>query len=158
MATRDKAENHSTTSATRRRFGNKTQGYSLLEILVVVCIIAILSSIAFPSYQASVRKGRRTDAKSALTDAAALQEKWYFQYNQYTGDEANLAGSNSPEGYYTVDVQQPCGSANCFLMVATASGVQTDDKDCFKLTLDHTGTRRSYDSSNTETTGSADCW
>lgn len=122
------------------------KGFTLIEILIVVAIVGILAAVAYPSYQNSVQKSRRTDAKSALMDTAALQEKWYFQFNQYTTDIDALKGCDpaddcefTPEGYYQVTITQPCGDTSCYTLTADAVGAQLGDTSCLAFTLTHRG-------------------
>lgn len=68
----------------------KTLGFTLIELMIVVAVIAILASIAYPSYRDSVRKARRVDAKSALTDIAQMQETFFARNGTYTDDMTNL--------------------------------------------------------------------
>lgn len=60
-----------------------SKGFTLIELMIAVAVVGILAAIAYPSYQDSVRKSRRADAKSALLDAA--HERTVFtENNQYT--------------------------------------------------------------------------
>ncbi len=126
----------------------KHSGFTLIELMIVIAIIAILASIAYPSYQDSVRKSRRADGKIALTRAAALQEKIYMDQNSYTSDITKVGGGASPDGYYTITVtgQDGCKTTvsgidyySCFTMTATAIGAQAGDTACTPLTLSNTG-------------------
>lgn len=146
-----------------------TQGFTLIELMIVVVVIAILAAIAFPSYKSSVLKTRRSDAKTALTTAATLEERWYTQStpNSYTDDINNIGGNTSPEGYYDIRVDIPAGAScsvtrtglptlyYCYQITATATGAQLDDTNCKKLILDHTGLKTSLDSGDAASTG---CW
>ena len=137
------------------------KGFTLIEILIVIAIVGILAAVAVPSYQESVRKARRSDAKVVLEAAAAAQERWYFQYNRYTGSVDDIGGTSgmllSPEGYYTVNIDisaGTCGVANsCYVLTAAPviGGPQSSDTQCVNFSLSHTGAR-------TYTGSSSDCW
>jgi type IV pilus assembly protein PilE len=129
----------------------KHKGMTLIEVMIVVVIVSILAAIAYPSYQNSVQKSRRSTAKIALNQAAALQEKWYFQYSQYSADITTVGTSSTPEGFYTISVTAPtagCAIATCFHMVATAIGAQADDTDCATFTISSTGAKDAFTSGN----------
>lgn len=136
----------------------KKSGFTLIELLIAIVIVGILVSIAVPSYQKSVQKARRSDAKVALEKAAVLQEQHYFANSVFTTSTDDLGGSAttllSPEGHYTVTAALVGGNTNTFVLTATAllSSPQWDDTDCRKLILDNTGTRSSLDSANSDST------
>mgnify|MGYP003671127823 CR=1 FL=1 len=135
-----------------------SKGFTLIEIMIVVAIIGILVAVAYPSYQDSVQKSRRTDGKSVVVDTAALQEKWYFQQNRYTDDATDLGVTGSQEGFYTVNINQTaCGDdGSCFQVVATTAGVQVNDTTCTTFTIDHTGNKTAQDNNSNDTTSI--CW
>ncbi len=135
----------------------KNSGFTLTEVLIVVAIIGIITGVAYPSYLDSVRKARRTDATAALQDAAGLQEKQYFQFNQYSSNVSDVGGSASEEGFYTISVDHPCGDTSCFRMIATAMGAQASDQDCLVFTLDNTRAKLSF-SDSAGGTQTAECW
>lgn len=116
-------------------------GFTLIELMIAVVIVGVLASLAFASYNKSVQKSRRSDAKLALTQAATLQEQWYFQFNSYTNDVTNLGSSDatleSPDGHYIVVVNTP--TPDQYTLVATAVGSQLADTECRTMTLFHTG-------------------
>ncbi len=142
---------------TRKRAA-RSMGFTLIELLVALAIVGILAAVAVPTYQNSVEKSRRTDGKVALTQAATLQEQWFFQFNVYTNDVTNLGSSGatltSPEGYYTITAATASAGSE-FTLTATAIGNQLKDTNCRVLSLAHTGQKLSRDSGGST---SADCW
>lgn len=142
---------------------HKTKGLTLIELLIVVAIVAILGAIAYPSYQGSVQKSRRTDARAALTEIAALQEKHFFKDNAYNSDLTVVyGGTASKEGFYTLAVKTlaadtGCGAdGECFELTATTTGAQASDTTCSVFTLTNTGLKEAEDSGAVDTTSI--CW
>ncbi|PCH61792.1 MAG: pilus assembly protein PilE [SAR86 cluster bacterium] len=125
------------------------KGFTLLEILIVVAIIGILMSIALPSYQESILRAGRAEAKTVLLQVAADQERFYSTNNSYSLNAQPLqnpaiATRDSISGLYGVTVAA-CGAgaiANCFVATATPQLSQTDD-ECTTLTLSDVGVRGS---------------
>ena len=111
-------------------------GFSLIELMIAIVIIAILAGIVYPSYSQYLYETRRSDAWAALSAAAAAQERWYSINFSYTDDVNNLSGSTSPEGYYTISVVSD-GSSFTLTANAVSSGVQAADSACTAMTLDH---------------------
>ncbi|WP_156504400.1 type IV pilin protein, partial [Oleiphilus sp. HI0066] len=63
---------------------NKQQGFSLIELMIVVAIIGILAAIAYPSYQENVASTHRANAQSELMGLSSALERWYTQNNHYS--------------------------------------------------------------------------
>jgi len=137
-------------------------GFTLIEVVVVVGIIAIIAAFAYPGYKSQVNKTRRSDAHAALTTKVALQERWFTQSNSYTNNMSNLGGTGSGEGYYATSVTIPATAQctvtrtglptlfYCYTLTALAAGVQYDnDDECRTLSIDHTGKKTSTDSGGT---------
>jgi len=91
----------------------RVAGFTLIELMVTLVVAAILISIAVPSYQSQVRKSRRTEARNAVMDLAAREERYYSVNNAYTNvalelgygtDNAVITGRPIGSGYYTVSV------------------------------------------------------
>lgn len=75
------------------------KGFTLIELMIVVAVVAILAAIAYPSYSWAVRKGKRAQARTAILDLLQQQERYMTQYNIY------LKFSNS--GVVTVPASVP---------------------------------------------------
>ena len=122
----------------------KQKGFTLLELMIVVAIVAILASIALPSYQESMRKGRRADGMNKIMELAALQERFYSDNGGY-GTLAAIAGGaniNSDEGFYVVTaVLGGGGRPQTFILTATRQGAQVDDARCGDFTYTQAGVK-----------------
>ena len=151
--------------------GRRPAGFTLIELIIVIVIVAVLASIALPAYQDSMRKGRRADAKAGLMDAANRQERFMLDRSAYTRDMRNLGFGNDPmvseEGYYSIDVDESarddvCGYAfdpndnaqPCYVLTATpvSGGAQADDDRCTKFILSSSGAREA------EGSAASECW
>lgn len=73
-----------------------TQGFTLIEIMVVVAIIGILAAIAYPAYTESVFKGRRAQGRTALAELLQQQERYLTQRNCYLGFTTAPNGAATP--------------------------------------------------------------
>jgi type IV pilus assembly protein PilE len=142
------------------------RGFTLIELMVTIVIVAILAAIAIPSYSSQVRKSRRTEARNALLDAAGREERYFATNNFYTTLPANLGyGGTFPvvigSQYYNLSVTCQGAAAagtNCpvgFLVTATAINTQAKDTACAIFTLDNTGAQVATGGGATTT---ATCW
>lgn len=124
--------------------GRQRAGFTLVELVVVIAVIAILTALALPNYQTSVRKSRRADVQKDLLGFAGDAERIFTETNSYV--TATLP-ANTP--YYTFSfVAGP--TAATWTIRATPVGGQSADR-CGAMTLTHTGQRTH---SGTE----AGCW
>ena len=136
------------------------QGFTLIELMVAVAVVAILGTIAMASYSSQIQKSRRTDARSAVMDLAGREEKLFSTVNAYSSAPSDLGygavGAVWPitigSGYYQVSVTVANPPVS-FLITATAFGSQVSDTKCTTLSVDQLGTQTS---TGTET--AATCW
>jgi len=91
---------------------HRQQAFTLIELMIVVAIIGILASIAYPNYQDSVKKSRRADAKSALLGFANAMERYYTENSTYCDAAAAGETAVSGCGTSTPDKGKPAVFAN----------------------------------------------
>ncbi len=150
-------------------------GFTLIELMIVVIVLGILGTIAYPSYIASARKAKRASAKVALFEMASLQERFFIENNSYSDNlNANSCQLGYPaitsDGYYNLsltatpatkvlDGSTPSctvtAAATGFTVTATATGTQTADTQCFAFSLTQTANKTSEDINSNPTTN---CW
>ncbi len=122
----------------------RQQGFTLIEVMIVVAIVAILAALAFPSYTEYIRRGHRAEARAALLQGAQWMERAATATGTYpltASFPATLTTIKS--GRYTIAVASPPASAasgTAFTLTATPAGGQVGDR-CGDYTLTHTGVR-----------------
>jgi type IV pilus assembly protein PilE len=135
---------------------NRHSGVTLIELMIVIVVLAILTSIAVPSYRSYMIRTQRTEAKTALLNVRAAQEKFYLQNNRYTDllsadTDASPPGLGLPgtsdNGLYTISVDlgntADEDSDQAYTVTATPldTASQKDDTKCTTLTLNDVGVR-----------------
>lgn len=149
--------------ATHRR---GLSGFTLIELMVTVVIISILAAIAVPSYTSSVRKSRRTEARTALLDLAGREERYLAAFNHYSDTAADLGYSAFPSltvsSYYNLKVTATSDGTATAAASFTAQAVpvaghgQDKDLSCQVFQIDSTGTQSSTNSTSADS--SSTCW
>lgn len=146
----------------------RSRGFSLIELMVVVTIITILGAIAVPTYNASVRKSRRAEAKTALMDMAAREERYFATQNVYTSSPVALQYATSGSWPVAIGSYYSISSATVTAATATTPGTyvlqivpsagspQLQDTSCQLFQVDQTGKQSSQDGSGDDT--STTCW
>ncbi|HTT13403.1 MAG TPA: type IV pilin protein [Burkholderiaceae bacterium] len=135
------------------------RGFTLTELIVAMAVVGVLTGIAVASYAYQITKSRRADAKSALLDLAAREERYFAANNTYTNVAANLGYGALPAAIpggtstttYTLNVTAV--TATSFSAQASRAQVQAND-GCGDYTVDDRGTQSNVN--NTLATSS--CW
>lgn len=149
-------------------------GFTLIELMIVVVIATILLSIAVPSYLSQVRQARRVEAKTALLDVAAREERYFSTNPQgYSATATDLGYTAWPatvgSGYYQVNVCSPaCAPSGLgglptpsFAVIATpvAGSSQAKDTQCTAFAVDSAGQQYAADKTGAYTNAAqAYCW
>jgi len=153
-----------------------SQGFTMVELMVVVVIASILVAVAVPSYMTQVRQSRRTDARNALLDLAGREER-YFSTNAaaYTAVAANLGytgfGAANPvgSGYYYMTVCSPAcapsavGAPSYTAIALPVAGSSQVNDPCQGFAVDSTGaqyaeTGGAWALAIPANSGAASCW
>jgi len=157
----------------------KNHGVSLIELMVVVAILAILTTLGVPAYTTYLAQSRRVDAQLALVK----QQAYFEQQRALTGAyPTTLACSNpntggtaypscpstctvgsgtatvcSDQGFYNISISSsPAETATTYTLTATAVGSQTSDTSCVVMTLDQTNNKLGGTTAGTQLPGI--CW
>ena len=153
------------------------KGFTLIELMITLAIVAILATIAYPAYNDYVIKSNRVEAKRTLLTAAQFLERRYSTQNTYLQNTstssppvalpAEMACAPSPACTSGQNVTHTIAysttnalNATNFTLVATAVGTQLTAENrlgCVAYTLDNFGQRRAYSDANA-TTLNTRCW
>jgi type IV pilus assembly protein PilE len=144
---------------------NKAAGFTLVELLITVAIVAVLATITLPSYLQFLKESRRADAHSALTALQLAQENLRGNCAYYA---QNIAGANScgadaantdvkgltesKDKYYDISIVANTATGNAYTIQADPKGEQLGDTDCDPIIL----TVNTLNPNGLKTP--ADCW
>jgi type IV pilus assembly protein PilE len=125
-------------------------GFSLIELMVAVAIVAILTAIAYPAYTSQMKKGRRSAAESLLMDIAQREQQYLLDQRSYAPDTGtlNVTIPQDVTPYYTLAICQsaapPCTAPSAgslaYVAVATPIAASAQAGDSI-LTIDNTGAK-----------------
>ncbi|MGB5261742.1 MAG: type IV pilin protein [Gammaproteobacteria bacterium] len=133
-------------------------GFTLVEMLIVLVIIAVLTGLVWPAYREQVMKTRRSNAAAALVELAARMELYYADHRTYASailgtGTGKLFPATVQNGYYRLAITAQDDLA--FTITATPTTLGNQDRDrCGAFTLDSLGNR----GLSGHTIGIRQCW
>ncbi len=133
-------------------------GFTLLELMVTLAIVAILAGLAYPSYRHAILKSKRAEGSGALLQLMQQQERYYLAHGRYIAfssasvdpDERRFkwhSGSSAPASAYEISAVPCAGSTlqECVQLTAVAGTAQVNaqhrDPQCGLLSLSSSGAR-----------------
>jgi len=139
-------------------------GFTLIELMIVIVIVAVLMGVGLPAYQENLRKGRRSEAMAGLLDAANRQESLMLDRSTYTTDMTRLGYADpviTEDGHYSIVATDCDGGTDvtkiktCYRLTATPQGLSPQIKDtkCGSFIVDSTGAKTVSGSSPAD-----ECW
>ncbi|MBO8087339.1 MAG: prepilin-type N-terminal cleavage/methylation domain-containing protein [Marichromatium sp.] len=137
----------------------RPHGFTLIELMITVAIIAILAAVALPSYRIYIERSYRAEAKTALLQNAQFLERHYAKRSSYL-DGASLPTlpitqvPASGGAYYSIGYDNARSGAQGFQLEAVPTGTMSGDA-CGTLTLNHVGQRRVGSDASRD---AAACW
>jgi type IV pilus assembly protein PilE len=147
--------------ARSRATSARSRGFTLIELMITLAIVAILAALAYPSYSAYVVRSNRAAAEGYLLELSNLQQRYLLDKRGYAASMTDLLGAawaapSNVASYYTIDTTAPPAGAPTpgFRVVATPLGNQSvRDTACGTVQIDETGQK--YASG---TQGASACW
>ena len=143
---------------------NVEGGFSLIELMITIVIIAIITSIAYPSYRDNVRRGDRSEARAALLENAQYMERFFTENSSY---DKNVAGSDpvlprtvtpanatGTQVKYEISIKNKAATTYT-LQAVPKNGATTDY--CKTLTVNNLG-QKSVDGTPTNGMTADTCW
>jgi type IV pilus assembly protein PilE len=150
----------------RRRKRGYQRGVTLIELVVVAALIAVLATIAIPSYRSHVLRAYRTEARAALLAIATAQEKFHLQCRRYAtlldpGKESDCVAASldfpvrSERGYYAIMITS--ADASGWTAESWPTGPpQSEDRPCQRFGLASSGRKRAWDAARRDNV--LECW
>ena len=102
------------------------KGFTLIELMIVVAVVAILAAVVLPSYREYIRKGRRAEAMQAVGEVRLALERWRAENPSYLGCGATCTSVTTATTFYTINLsgEDPIS----YTLTATPAGAQIGDR------------------------------
>lgn len=135
------------------KYQARTQGFTLIELMIVIVVIAILAVIAYPSFQQFIERSRLENARSLMNDNIRMMEQHYGKHRTFCVGATNANSGNNngacantpalkgdPDSGYAIELEQPKSSS--YLMIATPLNAShnSDEKKLYLVYSSVSGT------------------
>jgi len=130
------------------------RGFTLIELMITVAIVAILAAVALPNYSDHVRRGKISDAVSGLSDQRLKMEQYFQDKRTYVGSCDIAIPSVAPPPVNTGNFQFACSNRTLTTYTVTATGIGS--MTGFAYSIDQSGVKAS--SGPPGWTAPAGCW
>ena len=150
---------------------NKQQGFTLIELMIAVAIVAIIAAVALPAYQEQAQRGRLSECNSFAYTLASQLETYYTRNNTYPGAlvdggldlDDNLSESGACEAAIRPSGGGSCAvgdaAQRCVGYTLTLTLVGADEEfECRQITLDHRGQKSVVSTSAVDAELINECW
>ena len=118
------------------------KGFTLIELMIVVAIIGILTSVAMGFFGDNVTASNRSEGRAELAATAASLEKCRSLYGAYDAGGCNVAAAIvTDSNFYSIDTTTRAASTFTLTATPVAGQPQANDADCTSLTLSNTGVK-----------------
>jgi len=117
-----------------------SDGFSLIELLIALSIIAVVAAMVMPSYSEQLIQVRRSDGTTALTTFSQRVERHFLENGSYSSATTDLYKALSESGHYTLSITT---TASSYALTATPTSSHSGDSLCGTLTLNNLGVRGS---------------
>jgi type IV pilus assembly protein PilE len=126
------------------------KGFTLIELMITVAVVAILAAVALPQYTNYIQRGKITEATSSLSELRLRAEKWFSDNRTYVGFNQVI---QNPK-YFTY----ACNPVTATAFTCTATGIATQGMGGFAYTITESNVRSSTFTSLPGWNNSATCW
>jgi type IV pilus assembly protein PilE len=141
---------------------HRAYGFTLIELMVTVAIVAILAAVAYPNYMSYLQRSKIIDATTKLSDFRVKMEQW-FQDNRTYLDAGGVAcgiadPAKGPNDYFVVKCDPATATATSYVVTATGIAGTLVEKFQYSLTVNAGGTLKATDKVPAGWVAAANCW
>lgn len=159
----------------------KTPGFTLIELMIALVVVAVLAAIALPAYQSQIRSARRSEAIVEVSKVQQAQERWRANNSSYSADVSSsttglritsgttvASDYDTSSGYYNIALSGNTGTAYIVTMGAKTGKSQVKDTNCQCMRVSWSNGNATYEAANStsgscgsvtwSTANAASCW